>query len=100
MSAKKSSFSIVALSISLFLLLLVLSLLLYSIYINDAENNAFTKTLSKTERLKASILHYDETLTMSALMYASTGKPIWEERYNAFVLALAKKTAPDASKAI
>ncbi|HEY0007648.1 MAG TPA: GAF domain-containing protein, partial [Tepidisphaeraceae bacterium] len=39
-------------------------------------------------RLTGTITHLDELLTMSAKMYAATGNPAWEQRYQAHVALL------------
>ena len=37
---------------------------------------------SKLQDLSSNLIYWDEVLTMSANMSASTGQPIWEKRYN------------------
>ena len=43
-----------------------------------------TERASQIERLRGTITHLDEVLTMSARMAAVTGEPEWEERYQRF----------------
>ena len=42
----------------------------------------------RIERLRSTVIHLDEVLTMSARMAAATGNPRWEERYRSFEPAL------------
>ncbi len=96
------------LSCLLVTLLFVLGSVLYSIYQNNQRNHVFTTELTRKEQVKGRVIYLDEALTMSALMFASTGNVIWEKRYNDLVtqldstLATAKKLSPNAfqSKAI
>lgn len=49
---------------------------------------AFDKAIAnqfKLQNLSNQIIYFDEVLTMSARMNASTGDPKWEDRYNRFV---------------
>ena len=49
---------------------------------------AFDKAIAnqfKLQNLSSQIIYFDEVLTMSARMYAGTGDPKWESRYNQVV---------------
>ena len=53
-----------------------------------ATYQAFDKAIAhqfKLQNLSNQIIYVDEVLTMSARMYANTGDPKWESRYNQFV---------------
>jgi len=48
------------------------------------QSQAESEYHSKIERLRGTIIHLDEVLTMSARMAAATGNLSWEERYRGF----------------
>jgi PAS domain S-box-containing protein len=57
----------------------------YSAYRTAAQ---FVEQHTRTEVLRGTILHFDEVLTMSALMAVTTGEPQWEARYRSYELQL------------
>jgi serine phosphatase RsbU (regulator of sigma subunit) len=94
-------------SIQLFILALVLTictlgLILYFIRRNQAESAVLQASSTAIIRLSEKVMYYDEVLTMSCKMYATSGNPKWEVRYNDCVPQLdsalleLKKLAPNA----
>lgn len=73
-----------------FLALLGLATVGVIVWLGTSVYRSFEKTTAaddhalKTERLRGTITHLDEVLTMSARMTAATGEPRWEQRYRTF----------------
>ena len=73
-----------ALSVATGLFVLVLAGLAWTVVASLAQLEDVTERQLRIERLRATIVHYDEVLTMSARMGAATGDPQWETRYREF----------------
>ena len=73
--------------------------------IAQRESAAAHRLDRRIEELRGRILHWDEVLTMSALMAAATGEPAWEQRYARYepmlgqAIGEAIDLAPDAAGA-
>lgn len=95
-------FPVKFLTVTVFLTGAVLTWLGWSTYHSYRLTKATAERGSKIERLRGTIIHLDEVLTMSARMAVSTGDLQWEKRYRDFEPALddaikeAIRLAPDA----
>ncbi len=65
-------------------LVMFAALVVHSFDSKDVSREIQTKSV-QIEKLCGQIIHYDEVLTMSADMYAATGRETWKARYNEFV---------------
>ena len=63
---------------------ILLAVVVWNAHRNMALHEKTIATITETERLRGTIIHLDELLTMSARMAASTGDLQWETRYNHF----------------
>jgi methyl-accepting chemotaxis protein PixJ len=64
----------------------------WSLWNTFQELNITAEKQNKLENLSNTLIYLDEVLTMSANMFATTGKPIWENRYNDSVPGIDKTT--------
>ena len=84
-SALKSALALkTALSVATGLIVLVLSGLAWAVVASLRHLEDVTERQLRIERLRGTIVHLDEVLTMSARMGAATGDPQWETRYREF----------------
>lgn len=91
----------IALTISLLITMMLFVVFGYLIWRSYQESKSTQQITLRLRGLNGIILHYDEILTMSALMAAATGESTWIERYRRYEPLLdaaikeAKKMAPE-----
>jgi signal transduction histidine kinase/ActR/RegA family two-component response regulator len=101
-----SSTPLKALSVALVLTALVLATLIWSSVTSITNVQEARQRDLRVERLRGTIVHLDEVLTMSARMAAATGDLRWEARYRTFepqlttAIAEAMRLTPGAKSAI
>jgi methyl-accepting chemotaxis protein PixJ len=64
----------------------------WSLWNTFQQLNITAEKQNKLENLSNTLIYLDEVLTMSANMFATTGNPIWEKRYNDSVPGIDKTT--------
>jgi methyl-accepting chemotaxis protein PixJ len=64
----------------------------WSLWNTFQQLNTTAEKQNKLENLSDTLIYLDEVLTMSANMFATTGKPSWEKRYNDSVPGIDKTT--------
>lgn len=86
--AKKKDFSGLFLIIAIFITVTLLSVMGYRNYDSNEKSAFLSERDCEIIKLKGSIIHLDEVLTMSARMAAETGNARWEKRYRLYEIKL------------
>lgn len=86
--AKEKDFSGLFLIIAIFITVILLSIMEYRNYHSNEKNAFLSERNFEIIKLKGSIIHLDEVLTMSARMATETGDSRWEKRYRLYEIKL------------
>lgn len=86
--AKEKDFSGWFLIIAIFITVTLLSVMGYRNYHSNEKNVFLSERDCEIIKLKGSVIHLDEVLTMSARMAAETGNVRWEKRYRLYEIKL------------
>lgn len=86
--AKKKDFSSWFLIIAILISVILLSVMVYRNYHSNEKSAFLLQRNFEIIKLKGSIIHLDEVLTMSARMASETGDARWEKRYRQYEIKL------------